>query len=69
MRKYNKQEIFDKLDKLTIERIGNSIITKYNGRTIKTATVSNRYEIFDIVSYLKNKISLIESNFKNLFIF
>ena len=30
---------------------------------IKIANVSSRYEIFDIVKYLKDKIEIIENNF------
>lgn len=64
MRKYNKEELFNYLDKIEISRNGNQVITKYNGSVIKVANVSNRYEIFDIVSYLKSKVDYIESNFK-----
>ena len=62
-RSYNKKELFNQIDQLSIERINNQIITKYGGRVIKTANVSNRYEIFDIVKYLKDKINDIENNF------
>lgn len=62
---YNKQELFDTIDKISIERSGDNLITtKFNGRVIKTTQVSNRYEIFDIVKYLKDKINLIEENFE-----
>ena len=64
MRKYNKEELFNYLDKIEISRNDNQVITKYNGSVIKVANVSNRYEIFDIVSYLKRKVDYIESNFK-----
>lgn len=64
MLKYNKQELIDRIDKLSIERIGNTIITKYGSRVIASDNVSNRYEIFDIVSFLKNEIDLIEKSFK-----
>jgi hypothetical protein len=63
MRQYNKQELIDKIDRISIEREGNTIITKYDGGVIKATPVSNRYEIFDIVKYLKNKIDMIEKNF------
>ena len=62
-RNYDKKELFNQIDALSIERIENQIITKYSGRVIKTANVSNRYEIFDIVKYLKDKINDIEKNF------
>ena len=63
MRQYNKQELIDKIDRISIEREGNTIITKYDGGVINATPVSNRYEIFDIVKYLKSKIDMIEKNF------
>jgi len=63
MKQYNKQELIDKIDRISIEREGNTIITKYDGGVINATPVSNRYEIFDIVKYLKNKIDMIEKNF------
>lgn len=60
---YNKLELFNKIDKLSIYKNENMVITKYDNRVINTTKVSDRYEIFDIVSYLKEKISIIESNF------
>lgn len=64
MKVYNKKELFDFLDKIEIYKNNNQVITKYNGSVTKVANVSNRYEIFDIVNYLKNKVEYIESNFK-----
>lgn len=63
MRQYNKQELISKIEKISIEREGNTIITKYDGGVINATPVSNRYEIFDIVKYLKSKIDMIEQNF------
>jgi len=60
---YNKVQLFNMIDKISIERSGNTITTKYDNRVINTTQVSNRYEIFDIVKYLKDKINIIESNF------
>jgi hypothetical protein len=60
---YNKEELFSIIDKISIERTDNLIITKYDNRVINTTQVSNRYEIFDIVKYLKDKINTIEENF------
>ncbi len=60
---YNKLELLNSIDQLSIERFNDQIITKYGNRVLKTATVSNRYEIFDIVSYIKEKIETIEENF------
>ena len=62
-RNYNKNEIFDLIDKISIEKLNNQVITKWCNKVIKVANVSNRYEIFDITKYLKDKIELIESNF------
>jgi hypothetical protein len=63
MIRYNKEELFQKLDKISIEKIEGQVITKYNNKVIKIANVSNRYEIFDIAKYLKDKIEIIEDNF------
>lgn len=60
---YNKEDLFQKIDKISIEKIENQVITKYNNKVIKIANVSNRYEIFDIAKYLKDKIEIIENNF------
>ena len=62
-RAYDKNEIFDLIDKISIEKLNNQVITKWCNKVIKVANVSNRYEIFDITKYLKDKIELIESNF------
>lgn len=61
--KFDREKLFETLGKLSIERSGNQIITKFDNRVIKSATVSKIYEIFDIVSYMKDKIDLISSNF------
>ncbi len=61
---YNKDEIFEVLDKISIyKNDASQVVTTYNGHAINIANVSNRYEIFDIITYLKNKIELIEKNF------
>lgn len=60
---YNKQDLFEKIDAIEIFRKENQVITKYLGRVINITNVSQRYEIFDIKSFLKRKISEIESNF------
>jgi hypothetical protein len=60
---YNKQELFDKIDAIEITKVDNLVVTKYFDRVINSVPVSNRYEIFDIRAFLKQKISLIESNF------
>ena len=63
MKPYNKVELLDKLERLSIERSGDTIVTKFNDRVIKTATVTQIYEIFDIKTYIKNKLELIENSF------
>ena len=60
---YDKQELFNKIDAIEIFKQGEQVITKYFGTVINTTTVSKRYEIFDIRSFLKDKINHIESNF------
>lgn len=61
---YDKKEIFDKIDKISVEKNEvNQVITKFDGRVINITNVSDRYEIFDIAKYLKDKIELIENNF------
>jgi hypothetical protein len=60
---YNKQELLDKINLISIEQVGSQVITKYRDTVTSISDVSNRYEIFDIKSYLKDKIDLIEKNF------
>jgi hypothetical protein len=62
--KYDKSELLDKISKISITREGDLIVTKYGSRVLKTAVVSNRYEIFDIAKYLTEKLDAIEENFK-----
>ncbi len=62
-RKYNKSELLNEIKKISIKNQDNNIITYYGDRVINITKVSNRYEIFDIVKYLKDKIELIENNF------
>jgi hypothetical protein len=62
-RVYDKSELFSLIDKISIEKSGKQVITKLGSKVIKVANVSDRYEIFDITKYLKEKIELIESNF------
>jgi hypothetical protein len=60
---YNKQELIEKINLISIEQVGSQVITKYRGSVTSVSDVSNRYEIFDIKSYLKDKIDTIEKNF------
>jgi hypothetical protein len=61
--KYNKSDLFGKIDALEIFREGSQIITKYFNRVVNNTPVSDRYEVFDIRSFMKSKIELLESNF------
>lgn len=60
---YKKEEVISRIERISIEKNGDTVVTKYDGRVINTTPVSKRYEIFDIVKYLKDKIDLIEQNF------
>lgn len=60
---YNKQELLDRINEIDIQKVGDTVVTKYRDRVLKVVTVSGRYEIFDIAKYLKEKIELIEKNF------
>jgi hypothetical protein len=60
---YNKEELFKLIDAIEIVKVGEQVVTKYFNRVINTSNVSNRYEIFDIRSFLKDKILSISSNF------
>lgn len=62
-RPYNKAELFEKINAIEIFKSGDQVITKYFNRVINTVSVSKRYEIFDIKSFLQNKISQLEANF------
>ena len=60
---YNKSDLLKEIEKISIKKENNNVVTYYSNRVINITKVSNRYEIFDIVKYLKDKIELIESNF------
>ena len=62
-RPYNKSELFEKINAIEIFKSGDQVITKYFNRVINTVPVSKRYEIFDIKSFLQNKITQLEANF------
>jgi hypothetical protein len=64
---YNKEELFEKVNAIEIFKSGDQVITKYFNRVINTVPVSKRYEIFDIKSFLKNKIDQLEANFKIIY--
>jgi len=54
---FDKQDLFNKIDNLSITNDSNVIVTKYNNRTIKTVLVSDRYEIYDFTTYAKSIIN------------
>ena len=60
---YIKQELLDRINEIDIQKVGDTVVTKYRDRVLKVVQVSDRYEIFDIAKYLKEKIELIEKNF------
>lgn len=62
---YNKEELLNKIDNIDIQMSGDSkqVITKYQNVVKSISNVSNRYEIFDIKKYLKDKLDVIEKNF------
>lgn len=61
---YNKSDLLNEIEKISIKKENNNVVTYYGSRVINITKVSNRYEIFDIVKYLKDKIELIETNFQ-----
>jgi hypothetical protein len=61
---WNKEELFSKINMIQIYRQGDQIITKNGDTVIANATVSSKYEVFDLSSFLRNKIEMIEENFK-----
>ena len=61
---YNRKEILDSFSRLSVDRKDNRIYTKYDGRLISSTDVSNRYEVFDISSYINDILPNLEKNFK-----
>lgn len=60
---YDRDTLFSKIDTINIYRKGDTVITEYLGRVIKTTNVSIRYEVFDIKTFLKSKIEQLQNNF------
>lgn len=60
---YDRNGLNDKINSIDITRESNQVITKYFGRVLKVAKVSDIYEVFDIKSYLNSKLDQIENNF------
>lgn len=61
---YDKQRLLDQIDLISIELVDKQVITKRGATVLSVTNVSNRYEVFDIKSYLKSKIDIIEKNFQ-----
>ena len=61
--RYDKAALLDRIGKIQIERQGDTVVTKYDGRVLKAVPVSKKYEVFDIAKYLAERIDDIESNF------
>lgn len=65
LRPYNQQELFKTIDQISITKtVENQVITKFGNRVVNITNVSDKYEVFDISKYLKDKIDLIEQNFE-----
>lgn len=62
-RTWNKEELFNQIDKINIFRLEDQVITKLGDTVINVTNVSKRYEVFDIRSFMKSKIEQIEANF------
>jgi hypothetical protein len=62
-KEYDKIKIVETLNKLSIEQIGEYIVTKFDGRTISDAKVSKIYQIFDFASFSFQIMNEIEKYF------
>jgi len=62
-RVYDKENIFNVLDKLELSRTDNNIITKFDNRLISNAVVTNKYELFDFPNFAKEVVGEIENYF------
>lgn len=62
-RVWDREKLFSNIDKITIEKVSNTVVTKWCDRVISTSEVSDKYEIFDIASFMREKILEIEQNF------
>lgn len=60
---YNKEGIFNTLDKLVLTRNENNILTKYDNKLISNTIVTNKYELFDFSTFSKQVINEIENYF------
>jgi hypothetical protein len=65
LRPYNREELFKTIDQISITKTTeNQVITKFGNRVVNVTNVSDKYEVFDISKYLKDKIDVIEQNFE-----
>ena len=62
-RVYDKDNIFNTLDKLELSRTDNNIITKFDNRLISNTLVTNKYELFDFPNFAKEVVGEIENYF------
>ena len=62
-RSWNKEELFNRIDEISIFRKENQVITMFGKTVVNVTNVSERYEVFDIRSFMKSKIEQIEANF------
>lgn len=60
---YNKQNIFETLDNLKLERKNNNILTFYKNRLLSNSVVTNKYELFDFPTFAKDVVDKIENYF------
>ena len=60
---YDKENIFNTLDKLELSRTDNNIITKFDNRLISNTLVTNKYELFDFPTFAKEVVGEIENYF------
>ena len=62
-RAWDREKLFSQIEKITIHKVANTVVTKWGDRVVSTREVSDKYEIFDITSFMKEKILEIEQNF------
>lgn len=60
---YSKEELISQIDSIEITKQKNQVITKFKGNVVNITNVSDRYEVFDISSFIKSKIDSLEKNF------
>lgn len=60
---YSKEELISQIDSIEIIKQKKQVITKFKGNVVNITNVSDRYEVFDISSFIKSKIDSLEKNF------